>query len=381
MKLIRRVHILLIFTLLCCMPETDAYGEPRIKVGISAPLTGEGATFGTDLKNVIQFANRELANNLYDIVVEDDHCDGKGAVTVAHKLVNVEKVSAAFFACDTAALVAAPIYRSKHVLVLTPLVTSPRYSNLGDSFFRLAPNDADNARILVSYIKRNHQRLGILTEGASEYCEDLGIEIEKAARSSGLDVVHERFGQGTSDFKTILLRLKSKGIDSLLINPTSEGPFLVALRQIRQLQLKFPLYGSYTPGSSTFRREAGQLAEGIVYTDFPALPPLDDTAHELFEKFKREFGPLNTWDFVFATGFESFRVMHESLQAGGDPSSFIHSNTFSGLLGNYRFDGKGDLIGISNDLRRISGGKAVLINTPSKEDNKSGKRSATAPAS
>lgn len=363
MNLAIRITYFLIFNLVTGLFCPDVSAQPRLKVGISAPLTGDGATFGTDLKNVILFANRELANSQYDIVVEDDQCGGKGAVSVAHKLANIDKVAAVFFACDTAALVSAPIYQAKRILVLTPLVTSPRFSKLGDSFFRLAPNDTDNARILTSYIKRNHKRLGILTEGASEYCEDLGSEIEKAARDLELDLIHERFGPDTSDFKTILLRLKSKGIDSLLINTTSEGPFLIALRQVDQFGLALPIYGSYIPGSSTFRQKAGRLAEGIVYTDFPALPLLGGHSQELFEKFKRDFGPMNTWDSVFATGFESFRVMHEAFQASGDPSAFIHSKSFTGLLGNYRFNAAGDLIGISNDLRRISKGKAELVKT------------------
>jgi branched-chain amino acid transport system substrate-binding protein len=340
--------------------QLPARAESKIKIGISAPLTGDAATFGTDLKNVIQFANDELSNGRYEIITEDDHCDGKGAVSVARKLLDIDKVSATFFACDTAALVSAPMYKAKNVLVLTPLVTSPRYSQLGPAFFRLAPNDAQNARVLISKIKQDRKLLGILSEGASEYCEDLGQEVERAANEVGLKFIHERFGPGTSDFKTLLLRLKAREIDSLFINPTSEGHFITILRQLDQLGISTPIYGSYTPGSATFQREAGRLADGIIFTDFPTLPPLEKAGRALFEKFKQRYGPLNTWDFVFATGFESFRVMDQALRAGGNPSDFIRSNTFTGLLGEYRFDSHGDMIGVRNELRRISHGELQI---------------------
>ncbi len=127
------------------------------------------------------------------------------------------------------------------------------------------------------------------------------------------------------------------------------------------LGISIPTYGSYTPGSATFQREAQRLAEGIVFTDFPTLPPLDERGRALFEKFKQRFGPLNTWDFVFATGFESFRVMDEAFTAGGNPSDFIRSKTFQGLLGEYRFDLNGDMIGVKNELRRISNGKVEIL--------------------
>jgi branched-chain amino acid transport system substrate-binding protein len=354
---------LLFATLLTVQALLDfkAHAEPPIKVGISAPLSGAGATFGADLKNVILFANQKLANGRYDIVVEDDRCEGKAAVSAAHKLVGIDKVRAAFFACDTAALVAARIYRSEDVLVITPLVTSPRFSKLGRTFFRLAPNDADNARILVSHISNRHKKLGILTEGASEYSEDLASEIEKAASQKGLTVVHERFGPGTADFKSLLLRLQSRGVDSLFINPTSEEPFLIALRQLKQLGISLPLFGSYTPGSATFLTAAGPLAEGITYSDFPSLPQLDPTGKALFEEFKQQFGPLNTWDFVFATGMESFRVMHAALEADDEPEQYIHRTQFQGLIGHYSFNQDGDISGVFNELRQVREGRGVLL--------------------
>lgn len=342
--------------------QHTADAQTKLKIGISAPLTGEGASFGTDLVNVVTFANRELANNRYEIVVEDDHCDGKGAATAAQKLITIDKVSAVFFACDTAALVAGPLYKAKRIVSITPLVTSPRYSFLGDTFFRLAPNDAQNAKILADEIRRKHKRLGILTEGASEYCEDLGREIEKAAAHSGLEVVHERFTTGASDFRTILLRLKARDIDALLINTNSEGPFLVALRQLRQLQMSLPVYGSYAPGSTTFQRDAGTLADGIVFTDFPSLPSLVGEGQELFDRFRQEFGPLKSWDFLFATGFEAFRVIDFALQSGKEPSTAIREQTFRGLIGTYRFDEHGDVHGVQNELRQISGNKVLTLN-------------------
>ena len=339
----------------------ETRSEPRMKIGLSVPLTGSNATFGTDLKNIIQFANTALAGDRYELVVEDDHCEGKSALSVAHKLVHVDRVAAVFFACDTAAVTAAPVYRDAGVLVLTPLVTTPRFSRLGGTFFRLAPNDAENARILVRYISSRYRRLGILTEAASEYCEDLAAELEKAASNTALAISHERFNPGTNDFKTLLLRLKAQGIDALLINPNAEELFVMVLRQLRELKLEIPVFGAYAPGSSTFLRLAGPLAEGIVYTDFPSLSAVMKENGGLFEKFTQEYGALNSWDFIFATGIESFRVMHQALQQPSDPAGYIHSTTFQGVIGSYSFDQFGDIRGMSNEIRRIAGGEGVPL--------------------
>ena len=356
----KKISCLIILTTLF-LHAAPAHAEERLRLGVSAPLVGDGATFGSDLLNVLRFANKTLTGGAYEIVAEEDHCEGKSAVTVAHKLLAMDRVSAVFFACDTAALTTAPIYGKRDVLVVSPLVTSPRFSGLGPRFFRLAPNDADNARMLVGYIAGRHHKLGILTEGASEYAEDLGIEVEKAAGRAQLAFVHERFGPQTRDFRPLLLRLRSAGIDSLLINPTTDEPFLAALRDMQTLHLKLPVFGAYAPGSLSFREKAGEMADGVVFTDFPVLPPLDEKGQSLFEQYKAEFGPLRSWDFLFATGYESLRIVDEALRSGRDPSSYIHETTFHGLFGDYSFDERGDIRSIKNVLWRIDGGKVVAV--------------------
>ena len=83
---------LVIFLVFFILPF-GSFAQAPIKIGISAPLTGANATFGNNLKNVLIYANKKLTNNRYQLVIEDDHCDGKGAVTVAHKMVGVDGVA------------------------------------------------------------------------------------------------------------------------------------------------------------------------------------------------------------------------------------------------------------------------------------------------
>ena len=347
------------FVLAICLASSLA--ESKIKIGVSVPLTGPNATFGTDIRNVVLFANQKLTNGTYEIVVENDNCDGKGAVTVAHKLTSIDKVSAVFVACDTVGLASAPVYKAKNVLVFAPLVTTPRFSGLGPNFFRLSPNDADNAKILVEHIAAKHHKLGVLTEEASEYCEDLAKEISLQAGKRGLAVVTERMAAGTDDFKTILLKLRNQGIDALLVNPNSEAPFVTVLRQMEQLRIRLPVYGAYAPGSSTFQREAGDLANGITFTDFPTLAEIQKGESPLLAEFVKQFGPLNAWDYTFGTTFESFRVLHAALQQEGDRADFIHRNRFPGLLGDVAFNASGDAIGIRHHLRTIRNGKVEPV--------------------
>lgn len=351
-----------LFVLACLLICSSVGAESKTKIGVSVPLTGPNATFGTDIRNVVLFANRKLAQETYEIIVENDNCDGKGAVTVAHKLVDIDKVSAVFLGCDTVGMASAPVYRAKGVLVFAPIVTTPRFSQLGKTFFRLSPNDADNARILVEYISKKHKRLGMLTEESSEYCEDLAREITHQAKSQGLQVINEHMVAGSDDFKTILLKLRNQGIDALLVNPNSEAPFLTVLRQLDQLHIQLPIFGAYAPGSSTFQREAGPLANGIVFTDFPLLSEIQKKENSLLDEYKAAYGPLNAWDYTFGTTLESFRIMHAALQQKDNPANYIHTTAFPGILGEIRFNPQGDVIGIRHHLRTIHDGSVISLN-------------------
>ena len=84
--------------------------EEPIKIGVSLPLTGPASTYGVELKKVITFANKKLANNKYELIFEDDKCSPKEAVTVAHKFIDLDKLKyVTGFACSGATVAAAPM--------------------------------------------------------------------------------------------------------------------------------------------------------------------------------------------------------------------------------------------------------------------------------
>ena len=53
---------------MCLLAFPAAWAERREKIGVSLPLTGEGAIYGNDIRNVLEFANREIAGSRYKLV-------------------------------------------------------------------------------------------------------------------------------------------------------------------------------------------------------------------------------------------------------------------------------------------------------------------------
>ena len=138
--------------------------DSKVTLGVSAPLTGPAAAWGADLKNVITFANEKLADGKYTLRFEDDKCTPKEAVTVAHKLIQTDKVSGVFLVCGGTVLGSAPIYDRANVILMAPLATPPAISKAGEYVFRAGISDSHSARLLAETISRRFKSAGVFTE-------------------------------------------------------------------------------------------------------------------------------------------------------------------------------------------------------------------------
>lgn len=118
----------------------------------------------------------------------------------------------------------------------------------------------------------------------------------------------------------------------------------------------------YLPGSEGFLTRAGQLAEGLVFVDFPgAEDVLNEEGRKLYAEFTGRFGSLKSWSFAFPSTFEAFRAIHQAIQSGEPVKEYLHKAQFQGIFGPFSFDQNGDVRGISPVLRVIRNSKAASI--------------------
>lgn len=99
-----------------------------VKVGVSTALTGEAAPFGMDIKNALTLVNNRIGKGRYQFIFEDEKCENRAAVSVAQKLINIDKIQYALgFPCNQTLLATANLYQRAKVLVVTSSATSGAY--------------------------------------------------------------------------------------------------------------------------------------------------------------------------------------------------------------------------------------------------------------
>ena len=354
--------VIIAFSSIAFAEKNKASSSAKIKIGVCAPLTGEAATYGLDIKDYLVFANSKYGNNRFELIFEDDRCSGKEAVTIAHKLINVDKVDYALgFACSGTILAAAPIYEAAKLPTVVSGASSPKVADAGDYIFRTAPSDKLAATVLAKYVAKQDEDIAIFSE-ETEYAQDLDQAFVEAMSSYGKSVIRESFLPNTTDFRSVLLRLKASNPKGLFINSQAERTFAVILKQLGQLKWSPRIYGAYWPGTKVLRDLAGEELEGVVFVDTPSLDTLlNGSGRSLLSEYRASGGKTRSIEALFASTIEAFRSIEAASKSDLETIDFLNQAKFDGVFGNYSFDEKGEVVGLGFKLKQIANGEIVTI--------------------
>jgi branched-chain amino acid transport system substrate-binding protein len=348
-------HIVFLFLIFI---NVVVLAAPRT-IGVSAPLSGGGAGWGNDVKNVLLFANEKLADGQYRFKFEDDQCNEKTALTIAQKFASIDHLKEVFSVCGQTTIVSAPLYAKAGIVVFAPLGTPSQLSTLG--VFRTALSDRLAATMLAQHVSQLHRKVSVLTE-ENEYPVSFLRDFTLAGKELGLEVHADNFLPEQKDFRPQLLRLKARKTEALFLNTQTEENLLLLVKQLSELQFSPRLYGAYLPGSANFLKNSGILADGLTFVDFPDVEDLlTDEGKNLYAEFTSKYGPIQGWGYAFPATFEAFRALHLAIQSGESVPVFLHREKFRGVFGEFLFDQNGDVVGPKHVLKAIEKGKGQLL--------------------
>ncbi len=132
---------------------------------------------------------------------------------------------------------------------------------------RVISDDRQSGYALASYIfeKMEHKRVAVIRTN-SRYGRVGIMEYSGVAIRLGHPmIIEERFNNGEVDFTMQLENIKRVAPDAILIWGNAKESALI-LKQIREMGMQQPIYGSDRVVSSEFLKIAGEDAEGIMTT-------------------------------------------------------------------------------------------------------------------
>ncbi|MBP1674472.1 MAG: Extracellular ligand-binding receptor [Bacteroidetes bacterium] len=181
---------------------------------------------------------------------------------------------------------------------------------------RNIPDDRQSGYVLVDriYRKDKHSRVAVMR--ANNRYGRVGIlHFNRSATRIGYPIIiEERFKDEEIDFKAQLQRIKKTSPDAIVLWGNAKESALI-LKQIRELGMEQPVYGSDRMVSKEFLQIAGSLAEGIV-TTCQYNPDADDPRLKAFKAaYLKRFGQEP--DVFAAHAYDGTNMVIEAIQKVG----------------------------------------------------------------
>jgi len=114
-----------------------APAQAQIKIATAGPITGSNASFGAQLKAGAEQAVTDInakggvLGKKLELVVGDDACDPKQAVSVANNFASNKVVFVAGHFCSSSSIPASKVYMEEGILQITPASTNPAFTDKG----------------------------------------------------------------------------------------------------------------------------------------------------------------------------------------------------------------------------------------------------------
>jgi len=355
----KRIFSLVVILLIICgliwVSCQKKVEEKVVKIGAVLVLTGPDAKAGQSAKQGIEMAVEEInasggvKSRKIKVIYEDDGGEPQKSVSAVQKLINVDKVLAILGPMwSSCVLAVAPIVESKGVVILSPTASSPKITYAGDYIFRNTYSDAIEGAKTAEFASKElkYGKAGILFIN-----NDYGVGLKDAFKRKfeelgGKIVIDEGYDPKTTDFRTILVKVKERSPEVIYIAGYSEMGQL--LRQMRETGIKIPVLSCIMFEISDIAKVAGKAAEGVIYA-YPSYDPEkgNEITLKFAKKFKEKYGTLPDPEAAFS--YDAVKILALAMEKGGFTSEDIKNalykiKGYNGITGKTSFDENGDVI-------------------------------------
>lgn len=347
--------------------------EEVIKIGAVAPLTGIFAPVGqsqlTGLQLRVKEINAQDKKYQIELIVHDDASKCNESVNATIKLITEDKVTAIFGATNSPCALAMIPTTSRYKVPQFTFGVGTALTEQGSKWlFRIAVAAPGQTKTLADYAvtKLNHKKIAILYSD-DEYGASMANGFKNALEHLNLKpAAFETFPISDKDFTGQLTKVKESGATALFATGAYTAVALIA-RQAKQMGMNLQLLGDTGTATPKFAELGGSSVEGTVLV-VPFDPSAKDPKVQKFvEAYKAQFGRVpGGWE---AEVYDALSMIYQAVKQSGrnDPqvvrdyvASLRPGAPFTGVLGNWSFDAKGDA-SFPLIMVQIEDGKQVVL--------------------
>lgn len=323
-----------------------------VKIGIAGPITGQYATFGEQMEKGVKKAaddinkNGGLKGKQIEIIVGDDVCDPKQAVTVANKLVNDKALAVVGHFCSSSSIPASEVYNTAMIPQMS-VSSSPLYTERGlTAVFRTAGRDDQQGAVAANFIvdKLKAKRVVVLHD-KDTYGQGIADATKKRLNELGRqEVLYEGVNRGDKDFNALVTKIKALKPDAVYFGGLHAEAALI-VRQLRDQGVNVPFVSGDGIVSEDFLVAVGgeQYTKNVFMT-FPRNPLKLESGKQVIEEFTKDgYNPEGYTLYAYA----GLQAVAKALEMSDfDPkkaAEWLHNNPVDTVVGEIAWDEKGDV--------------------------------------
>lgn len=327
-----------------------AQAGTTVTFGLSAPITGNMAQYGQDIRRGAELAieqlnqARPIPDTSFALVVEDSKGDPQEAANVAQKFAARGGITAVVgdFS-STACLAAAPIYQRAGIIMMTPTASHPDITKSGTYIFRNTPIAATEADAVTDWATKDLKlkRIGVIGRN-DDYGRAYGELFRKRAVANGASMAGEEYiNTDTQDLKPLITGMRARRPDAVLL-----ALFQVETAQLFRQSVEMNFRPVFMSGAGLFNPQlitlAGAAANGmlLVSTYFPGSDRPQVKAFVALYKSKHDGIPSK---FV-AHSFDAVNLIADAVRRAGTTDrakvrdALAATQHFQGVTGDISID-------------------------------------------
>jgi branched-chain amino acid transport system substrate-binding protein len=365
-----RLQLSLVLGLALAAAATGPPAVAEVTIGFASPLSGPFSEFGERNRIAVEMAVEDLnarggvLGQEVTVLNADDACGMQRAIEAARTLVEAKVAVVIGHMCSHSSLLAAGIYETADVLMITPFSTHPRLTEEGrQNVFRLIGRDDDQGRLAGNFLADRFadKRIAILHDG-STYGEGLAREARQQLHARGLtEVIYSLYRPAARDYTDLLARLRQARVDVLYVGGYGPDAGLI-LRTARERGDDLRLVGGDGLGMDEFWSVAGDFGERTIFSGRPDVSHRPDAAALLDRFHGHGLRPRTSGLGAYA----AVQVWAEAVERAGTlelpaVAGSLRRGRFDTVLGRVAFDRKGDLLGAAWQWKAWTDGDYVPL--------------------
>lgn len=324
----------------------------EISIATIGPMTGQYASFGAQMKAGAEQAVADINANggvlgkKLKLIVEDDACDPKQAVSGAGKLASAGVSLVAGHFCSGSSIPASKVYAEEGIVQISPASTNPKLTDerAGPNVYRVCGRDDQQGEVAGQYIAKNYagKKVAILHDKTA-YGKGLADQTKKFMNEAGLkETMYEAYTAGEKDYSALVSKMKQAGINVVYVGGYHTEAGLI-VRQMRDQGMDAQLISGDALVTQEYWGVTGDAGEGTLMT-FSPDPRKAPTAADIVKKFREKGIEPEGYVLYTYAAIQAWKQAVEKAKST-DPEKVINalnSTEFSTVLGKFKFNAKGD---------------------------------------